>query len=575
MNITTLFRSTLLTAILSLSCVAQAQVTFNLTTGWNLLGNSSAAPIDVTTTFGDSSKINTVWKWNKTAGKWAFYAPSMPSADLTAYATSKGYDVLTSIASKEGFWVKASTAATLIGPTAAGVTLTEGDLAKGWNLVGSADSKTPAQLNQSFNNSLSTAGKGIVTTWAWDAPTAKWKFYAPSLATQGGTALNDYIGSNGYLPPTTISSTEGIWINVGAVTPVIQGIPPLPTSYENAKAMPQLHIPQRGSSSLLASAYASADFFQTGKPVLFAATYRYESWIQTEAEVVGNPKYLSDFDFWDKDAAGNDVKILSFKGCVHPRKAVVADFNKDGYPDIFVACHGYDAGTYPGEKSKLILSNGHGGFTVTDVGKVGYWHTAAAADVNGDGYPDVVVSNEYESPATYFLINNKDGTFAEDHTRLVGRNQIYFALELVDVDGDGNLDLVVGYDDSVNKYPELRTVTSILYGDNNGYFGARSSVIPPVPGRGAVIDFTVVTNNGVRGLYIGRYSTPDSGLGLGNSTTLQWFNPATLESVLVFDAVTHTFPSAVFFYTKATQNGQNGVIPATDDFNYFFSFVSH
>ena len=189
-------------------------------TGWNLLGNSSAAPINVATTFGDSSKITTVWKWSKTSSKWAFYTPAMSSADLATYTTSKGYDVLTSIASKEGFWVNAASTAAISGPTAAGVTLTEGDLAKGWNLVGSADSKTPAQLNQSFNNSLSTAGKGIVTTWAWDAPTAKWKFYAPSLATQGGTALNDYIGSNGYLPPTTISSTEGIWINVQSAVAV-------------------------------------------------------------------------------------------------------------------------------------------------------------------------------------------------------------------------------------------------------------------------------------------------------------------------------------------------------------------
>ena len=75
--------------------------TFNLVQGWNLLGNSSASSVDVTTTLGDASKIATVWKWNKAASKWAFYAPSMASADLTTYAANKGYDVLSSIASKE------------------------------------------------------------------------------------------------------------------------------------------------------------------------------------------------------------------------------------------------------------------------------------------------------------------------------------------------------------------------------------------------------------------------------------------------------------------------------------------
>ena len=222
MNFIKLIRAALLISALLLSCTAHAQATFNLMTGWNLLGNSSAAPINVATTFGDSSKITTVWKWNKTSSKWAFYTPAMSSADLATYTTSKGYDVLTSIASKEGFWVNAASTAAISGPAATGVTLAESDLQVGWNLVGSADSKTPAELNQSLSSSLATAGKGIVTTWAWDAPTSKWKFYAPSLATQGGTVLTDYIGGKGYLPFTTsLSTTDGYWVNVGAVTPIV------------------------------------------------------------------------------------------------------------------------------------------------------------------------------------------------------------------------------------------------------------------------------------------------------------------------------------------------------------------
>ena len=201
-------------------------VPLNLNPGWNLLGNSSAMPIDVAVTFGDATKITSVWKWIQSASTWAFYAPSMSTSAMTAYAQGKGYNVLTSIAPKEGFWVNATAGAALSGPTASAVTLAETDLQAGWNLVGSADNKTPSQLNQGLSSGLNAAGKAIVTAWAWDAPNAAWKFYAPALEAQGGTALADYITGKGYLQfGAALSASDGFWVNVGAVTPTPNASP--------------------------------------------------------------------------------------------------------------------------------------------------------------------------------------------------------------------------------------------------------------------------------------------------------------------------------------------------------------
>jgi len=213
--ITHLIKLASLLVALTLTNGAYAQATLNLTANWNLLGNSSSQPIDVATTFANTNKIITVWTWNKVANKWAFYTPSMTPSALTAYAQSKGYDVLSSIASKEGFWVNASAAVALTGPAASGVTLSESDLQQGWNLMCSADNKTPPQLNQGLNSSLNTAGKAITTAWAWDTQTTKWKFYAPALDAQGGTVLADYIASKGYLPfSTALSVSDGFWLNI-------------------------------------------------------------------------------------------------------------------------------------------------------------------------------------------------------------------------------------------------------------------------------------------------------------------------------------------------------------------------
>ena len=216
MNITTLFRSTLLTAILSLSCVAQAQVTFNLTAGWNLLGNCSAAPIDVATTFGDTSKVTTVWKWNKTASKWAFYTPLMSNVELQAYVSSRGYEILSSIPSKDGYWINV--------PSSVSITTPEGnsfiagsELQTGWNLVGST-TQTAAQLAASLNSTLS--GGYVSTIWGWNATTSKWKFYSTELAAQGGTELSIYQASKGYENLNSVTGLDGVWVNVTSV-PII------------------------------------------------------------------------------------------------------------------------------------------------------------------------------------------------------------------------------------------------------------------------------------------------------------------------------------------------------------------
>ena len=217
-----LYGAALLAVALVLSGAAKAQVIFNLTTGWNLLGNSSAAPIDVATTFGDSSKITTVWKWNKTASRWAFYSPRMTASDLATYSQAKGYGALTSIAPKEGFWVNSSTIVSINTSTANAVTLIDSDLTLGWNLVASADEMTPAELTAGLQSYLGAAGKAVQSIWSWDVAAAKWRFYAPSLDAQGGTVLTDYIGSKGYLPFNgQISAAEGAWVNVGAVTPSV------------------------------------------------------------------------------------------------------------------------------------------------------------------------------------------------------------------------------------------------------------------------------------------------------------------------------------------------------------------
>ncbi len=226
----TYLRCTAVTGLL-LPALASAFTPFSLSSGWNLVGNSDPAPIDVAVRL-NKPQITTVWKWNKVSSKWAFYTPSMTSAQLAAYALGKGYDVLASIDSKEGYWVNANAALVISDPldpppaVGTSVTLIAADLVPGWNLMGSADKKTPSQLNGAMASSLTAASKAINTLWAWDAASSGWRFYAPSLEAQGGTALSSYIVGKNYLPFTNVlAATDGFWVNIGSVTAPTVNLP--------------------------------------------------------------------------------------------------------------------------------------------------------------------------------------------------------------------------------------------------------------------------------------------------------------------------------------------------------------
>src|SRR5213592_3650927 len=106
--------------------------------------------------------------------------------------------------------------------------------------------------------------------------------------------------------------------------------------------------------------------------------------------------------------------------------AVFFDYNGDGYLDLFLLNDspkdfvrtGHPAGirsTSLGGSNRLYRNNGDG--TFTDVSgeagilkDVGYGLGVAVADLNGDGRPDIYVSNDVE-PNDVLYVNNGDGTF--------------------------------------------------------------------------------------------------------------------------------------------------------------------
>jgi hypothetical protein len=118
---------------------------------------------------------------------------------------------------------------------------------------------------------------------------------------------------------------------------------------------------------------------------------------------------------------------------------VAGDFNHDGHPDLAVA-------NYGSNNVSVLLNDGTGAFpTSVTYPTGGKNQSIVAADVNNDGILDLVVTQQNPGVVAV-LLGNADGTFQAATTPAFGFNDLG-NLALGDLDGDGKLDLAVTVDD--------------------------------------------------------------------------------------------------------------------------------
>ncbi|HSZ57081.1 MAG TPA: FG-GAP-like repeat-containing protein, partial [Tepidisphaeraceae bacterium] len=188
------------------------------------------------------------------------------------------------------------------------------------------------------------------------------------------------------------------------------------------------------------------------------------------------------------NSRSNDVSVLlgngngTFKPQVTyatgagPSSIAVANLNGDGYPDLVVTNsggHGYYS--TPGDTVSVLLNNGDGTFKPQQELTTGYGPSSVAiADLNGDGHPDLVVTNfggggylSYPGDSVSVLLGNGDGTFKTQQTFDTGKYGPD-SVAIADLNGDGNPDLVVA-DFGIPYFTRGNTV-SVLLGKGDGTF---------------------------------------------------------------------------------------------------------
>lgn len=182
------------------------------------------------------------------------------------------------------------------------------------------------------------------------------------------------------------------------------------------------------------------DFNKDGALDLFVGSGGYHDYLGLDDALVDR--------FYLNDGSGVLVPQASFpKYAISTGTATVLDVNQDGFPDLFVGGK-IIPGRYPEiPESKILVNDGKGNFSdqtsfFLKNPKIGLLTGSASQDLNGDGKADLILSGEFMRPTV--LIHTENGFEPRADYFDSKLNGWWNILKQADMDGDGDLDLIIG-----------------------------------------------------------------------------------------------------------------------------------
>ena len=186
---------------------------------------------------------------------------------------------------------------------------------------------------------------------------------------------------------------------------------------------------------------------------------------------------------WTNNGSGLFVSNASYTVGAFPHQVITADVNNDGWPDLITA--NINSGSLT-----VLTNDGHGNFalsaTLLDPSSPQGLISVAAADLFGRGRMDLIGANL--SSGFFTIWTNSGGGMFGLYGALVAPSNGPRDVTTADINGDGKPD-IIGVANQVNTTPYLDIWT------NNGAGGFAAAAAPTLP-NGEVFKFVAVDVNG-------------------------------------------------------------------------------
>ena len=184
-----------------------------------------------------------------------------------------------------------------------------------------------------------------------------------------------------------------------------------------------------------------------------------------------------------------------------PHGVAIGDFRHSGYLDIAVGgihsreLHIFEGGPdgyskdrmqkilfgpeeyiyFDWEHTDLLAKHGHAKEEIDQIREHGQFRWMFTADLNGDGYLDLVIPLII-GPRAYILWGGPDG-FSKDNMQLLATDGSGCA-NVADLNGDGYPDLIFGGHVSTKKKQARESYVTVYWGSSDGYKENRKTVLP-------------------------------------------------------------------------------------------------